>query len=769
MKKAPSVFKKRYTEKKYASKIRKKLHIAADREYVESLFIEETDPKSGKTFRVFDLSKVTDKQSEKRVKKLAKEIKKQKGRLNLVSFFAALLFFGAVISVFGIFRNEIARRVIVTAAENTFGAKCDLESVDFNLASTSFKISGLAVANRDKPMTNLFEIGEAELSLDLLWLTRGKFHAEQGKITHIAWGTERSVSGALPPKQEEAFKAKQEAAKTDSSGTGGALFGGSGSPVNISAGFSAVTDMLDPRKILDAEIANLSLPGTVEKVTQSVPAMTAKWTEQNKALKTQTDTVVKTGKTVAAIKPTSLKTLEDIQAAIKTVEASKSVIEDGVKTAKQSAEEIKADIASVAALKKEAEAAYKNDAARLSTLASSVKAANLETGTKVLSSVFESFASATLGEWYPKIEKAVAMAVKLQKRSKENQAESLKKKSGALSRSTGRTISFGVANTPTLLLKNLELGIDAPGISGIGTLTDITDDQELNGKPSAFSVKLAHGSMSETFTGFFDLRDKADPALQTDFTGQGYPISIPAPNTPGVPSIRGSLVASGALQVKPTGDAIIEAELALIQAKIETAPFDPSWAYSAYQEVLSSLTTVDGTMNANVPRKGNPSISFKTDADKELGAAIAASVSNRIAGLKKDVQKLAESWLADQQAAYAPQIAKFTSVTGITPDMAKNALAYETIVEDKKAELEQRAKDLVNEQAEALRKAAEAAAAAAKAEADRIAAAAQAEADKAAAAAKAEADKAAAEAKAASDKAAADAKAKAGDQIKKLF
>ncbi len=736
MKKIPSVFKKRYTEKKYASKIRKKLHIDADREFIDALFSVQTDQKTGKTVRVFDGAKVTDKQAEKRVSKIAKEIKKQKGRFNLVSLFAALLFFGAVVLAFGVFRNQIARMVIVSAAENAFGAKCDLKSVDFDLANARFSLAGLAVANRDSPMTNLFEIGEAELKFDLLWLTRGKLHVDTGKVTHIAWGTPRSVSGALPPKREKAWKERQDSVSDGAEGTNKDAFGGEGSPINLSAGFSAVTDMLDPQKILDAEMAQLLLPSAVDRVSKTVPDLTAKWAEQNKTLKTSSDGVVKTGKTIAAINPASLKTLEDIQAAIKTVEASKTVIDDGVSVAKKSADDVKNDIATVAALKKEAETAYKNDAARLAALASSVKAANLETGTKVLSSVFESFAAATLGNLYPKAEKAIALAVKLQNRPKESQAVSLKKKSGALSRSAGRNVAFGVGKAPTVLFKSLELGIDAPGVSGTGSLTDITDDQEANGKPSLFALSLSRGAMSERLSGSFDLRSRTETAFHADFAGNGYAISIPAPDTPGVPSVRGTLNATGTVRISRSGDASARSMLSLADSRIETKPFDPSWAYSAYQEVLSNLTAMQGELTAELPRSGNPAISFSTDADKILGAAIADGVKSRIAGVRKDVQKLADSWLAEQQAAYAPQIAKFASVTGLTPEMAKNALAYETVVDDKKAALEQRAKDLVNAQTEAARKAA---------------------------------DAAAAEAKAAADKAAADAKAKAADSIKKLF
>jgi len=292
------------------------------------------------------------------------------------------------------------------------------------------------------------------------------------------------------------------------------------------------------------------------------------------------------------------------------------------------------------------------------------------------------------------------MVAKFQKVSKLSKTQSLKKKSGALSRLPGRDVAFGVKDAPRVLIETLELGVDSAAVSGSGTLTDVTDDQELSGKPTGFAISLSHGPMSERFDGEFDLREGTATALRARFEGAGYGLSIPATGAPGVPSVKGTLSATGTLAVNPRGDAIIESKLVLDPANISAAQFEPTWAFDAYKGVLSGMKTLDADLDASIPRNGDPSIAFDTEADRVLGAAIASSVSDRIAGLKKDVQKEANAWLSGQQGAYSAQISKFTSITGITPQMATNALAYENAASTKKAELEKRAKDLAAAQVE---------------------------------------------------------------------
>ena len=83
MKKIPSIFRKKYTSKKLQKKILKKLFIPADKTYIESLFVE-IEKKGKKQIPIFaipsEIVQKFDKKERKRLKIIAKQIKKQKGR-----------------------------------------------------------------------------------------------------------------------------------------------------------------------------------------------------------------------------------------------------------------------------------------------------------------------------------------------------------------------------------------------------------------------------------------------------------------------------------------------------------------------------------------------------------------------------------------------------------------------------------------------------------------------------------------------------------------
>jgi len=199
--KLPGLFKKKYTAKKYQKKILKKIFILADRTLIESIVVESTD-KKGRPVFTFDSAKLQDPKQGKKLKLIAKEIKKQKGRFKFLNILVAVAC--VVVLLFGIalFRNVIARRLVTGAFEGAFGAQCDIGYIDVNLFDTRFTMENLAQANRSKPMTNLFEIARFDVYFNFLELTRGKLVSENMEITGIRWGTERTTSGTLPPNKE---------------------------------------------------------------------------------------------------------------------------------------------------------------------------------------------------------------------------------------------------------------------------------------------------------------------------------------------------------------------------------------------------------------------------------------------------------------------------------------------------------------------------------------------------------------------------------------
>ena len=208
--KLPRLFRKTYKEKKFRKRILKFLRLPADREFVDGLFAreEKTTPK-GKTLvfrRVPDAAHIP-LQDCKRLKKLGKAVKKQRhGRVRLLYIALVFAAFAAILCVIGLFRNRIARAAVTAAMQGIFGAKCDIGRIDLDIFHTRFTIEDLAVADKNEPMKNLFEVGRFDLYFNLLELTRGKLVSENMELTGVTWGTVRETSGALPEKTRDAVQ-----------------------------------------------------------------------------------------------------------------------------------------------------------------------------------------------------------------------------------------------------------------------------------------------------------------------------------------------------------------------------------------------------------------------------------------------------------------------------------------------------------------------------------------------------------------------------------
>ena len=94
--------------------------------------------------------------------------------------------------------------------QGIFQAKTDISKVDFKFFDSSLDIRGLAQANKDSPMKNLFQLDDVMIDFNLADLCRGKFHAENIIVSGVALDTERKVSGELPKREQKKNQTKQE-------------------------------------------------------------------------------------------------------------------------------------------------------------------------------------------------------------------------------------------------------------------------------------------------------------------------------------------------------------------------------------------------------------------------------------------------------------------------------------------------------------------------------------------------------------------------------
>lgn len=714
--KVAKIFRKKYTEKKLETRILKKIFLPSDKSLVESFIVKSDEPVKGKTVCSFAIPEDTDKKTIKRLNGIAKDIKKQKGRFNVVSIIAALAIVAVIVLALTVFRNVIARKALTAALEGTFGAKCEMKTVDVDLLDSRFSIEGLAVANRKELMKNLFEIGRFEMYFDLLELTRGKVVAENLEVTGVTWNTERKTSGELPPKQKKAFEEKQKKNDGKPNPVTAAITGEVEkikSGISLDSGMEALKDQFDPKALIEKERAALKSPAVVEKITATVPSMADKWEKKTSEVRQQVDSTITEVKSLSAINLNAVKDVEDARKILKQIESASNSLKAGIATAKDTAGEVNADLKAAKDLAAEAEAALKSDAARLKQIADSVKSFNLDSGKKMLSGAFSTFIVNTLGEYYPYLDKGMTAFRDIQSSQKKEKKQTLKSKSKAIDRLPGRDFVFGADTLPTLVLRNIALSAQdgASGIAGSGTVRNVTNDADKLDKAMNVALGITHGTMAEQVTGTFDMRSNAQTPVEAGFIAGGYPLAISSGGVQGVPSIKGTIEADGNLSIVKDGTVHIDSDMVVSRASLAVEPFKPDFLYETYRDVLVSVNRIDLEVRVDISPSGKFDLDLSTDLDRILYEALQKKIHQKIEEVKAGIRKEAESYISEQKAKYSSEISRFTEIAAKSNKMLTEIKKYEGTMENKKAEAEKRIKAIIEEQiaekAEPAKKAAE--------------------------------------------------------------
>ena len=147
----------------------------------------------------------------KRLKNIRKWVKKNhKGPINFIPIIVVSAIIAVFVILFTVFANPFLERALEKGLESIFEAKSDVYNFRLSLIRFRVSISGITVANRDSPMTNLFETGRTEIRLKPAAILAGKIYIEEIRADTIKFGTERTVSGALPEKPPKEKPPKEE-------------------------------------------------------------------------------------------------------------------------------------------------------------------------------------------------------------------------------------------------------------------------------------------------------------------------------------------------------------------------------------------------------------------------------------------------------------------------------------------------------------------------------------------------------------------------------
>ena len=705
MKKLPSLFRKKYTAKKLEKKIYKKIFVPVDREYVQSLF-EEVGTKGKKQIPVFAIPAEKTagftKKEFKRMKLLAKQIKKQKGRVNLIPLAVTLAFIAAIPVCFMMFKNKIVKLAITRTCESIFEARCDIEKVDFKLLDSSLRLKKVEIANKNDTMKNLVDIGSIAVDFDLKQLLKKHFVADELSVLEVNSGTQRKYDGKLPPKKQKKVKAakeKKEKPKKDSK-LEALLNEKKQATINsLEKNIRGLFNQVNPESLMNAYYAQLQTPAMAEALQVQIPQIVAKWEKKPDEIQKTVNDVQGAVNKVANFNyqsvidnPVKIKEFLDlIDSTYKNVEKIKN---DTTKIVN----DFKGDITEADNLRKSVQGAVTHDVKFAEAEIKKIKSLQISDGTKLLSEMFENIACDVLGKYYPYVTQGVDYLLELKAKQdsqpKKDAVKTAKKKKGySVHRDPGRDVVYRNDTTPKFWIKKMA----GSGPFFYFEANDISSNQDLINKPARVDFNMELFGLKHIAEVVVDIRSKTvEPLIKADYQLKGLSFNIPAEtfgSYPGVPAFESGCDLDFLLKIFEDEGFDITGKAYLNNLKITTVPFEPEFASKIYSNILARINTINASLSTGYTISNGLKLSLESDADKQIIRSLKQEMNDQLEALKKSIKEELTKFIRETAEKALGEYVTVDELQKHLNDLLYVAKNYETILNDKKAEYEKYIRD----------------------------------------------------------------------------
>ena len=582
-KKLPGILKKNYKANRIEKKLFKKIYVSSDKTLVQSLF-EENPKKPGCLYIPRD--KMIEKIDFKRLKLIAKDLKRQKGSFKLVPFLAvAILIVSAYFAVIT-FKNPLAKKGLTFIMQKAFGARTDISWVNVQFMRATITIGKLQQANKKSPMKNLFQIEKIEISFNLAELLRGKFDARNIEVSGLALDTDRTYSGELPQesKKESKPNPQVEAMLAEINQRKDAAI--IAAQKSIEAAFAEY----NPVNMIANVRENLKSPEVAKETQTQVEEAIERWNAKPDELKNQVETFADNTNTfikqVDSIMRTDFSKMKNpveiqnfgtqIKTSIDQVNSLISQSKEMTNSVQGVVADIKNDSLKIKDISVQVTNALKDDTALVKNQLDKITSFNLDTGTKILSNALDSAMYAMVGSYYPYLVQGVNYAMELKAKSSNSSKEDQKK--AALlqprhERLSGTNIYWKYDSVPKFLIENIHfsgLGISARGIQ-------ISSDMDKRGAPATVTASYQQGeTRMHKAQVLVDARTKtSNPLVGVEYLGNNYPLGFSMPYL----NLDSSTTIAGTIAVEKTGSVSIGGELNMAHLALTADEFEPAIAY----------------------------------------------------------------------------------------------------------------------------------------------------------------------------------------------
>ena len=695
--KLPAIFRKKYNPKSLKRKLLSRIYIDNDREFVESLFKQED-----KTLQIPD-DRTFDKDEVKRLKEMASQIKSQKGRIHIIWLTTLVVLIVAMVTLVNIYKNPLVKKGLQYALENIFWAKADIDYVDLRILDSSLTIRGVAVANKDKPMENLFEVGNISVDFNLTELLKKKFVMDLAQCTGITYGTPRKTSGALPESVLKAKKAKQEKKNEAFEKKKQELLDALAAQAQ-----EEITDILgfyDPETFLEDSLNALQTPAMKDEIVSDMTTIYKDWQDEIETTQKEVKEFGKEVKKYTKMDLSKIDTPQELNDLLMQINETKKKAEAFEKRAEDISDHFVRDTKTVQGLADKFQSSVKHDSDYIQNRIKSIKVPDIDDGKRFISSCFDTFFATLLGKWYPYIKDGIDMAKDFQSSGKTlpKLPEKEKKQKKLVVRLKGRDVTYR-KDLPSFLLREIRLGGNSPDkkFSIEGAIFNICNDADLLDKPITGDIDLLRGGYTESlgFTGDFRTNAKGN-MVDVNFSGKTYPVNLQVPNTKklkGMPVIDGKAVVKASIFYDKDENFGTSAYLMIDPATITATSFKPNFIYDLYARVLATVDEVDFGIGFSYSQQNKLDFSLETDVDKKIARGLKTVMNEEINSLKKKMEKEVNSRLEKISAEFSEQVQKYTGMKTVVFTNVSDLKGFVADLDNQQKKLQKEIENMVKKE-----------------------------------------------------------------------
>ncbi|MCL2704765.1 MAG: hypothetical protein FWE72_00970 [Spirochaetaceae bacterium] len=482
-KKLKRFYKKKYNAIKFEKKVLKKIFIKSEKDLVLSIY-EKKDNE-------YLLKPIDDEKKIKKLNALVSHIKKNSGALGIGKLGVAVVLVSFFIIFFAFLLNPLAHKGMKMGFEKIFGGETTITGFNLNIFKGYIKYKTLQVADKNNLDKNLFQTGRAAIDLNMWEILKGKFSVEEIALEDFAIGEKRKTRAKpLPVSKKEPVQKDESSKSIDPK----------------DAIVSALPDNLIPdretvKKVLADNYSKLTTPVIIEENINSITSGTDKIKSNTEKLEKD---IASFSKEVNEISKTKITNPSDVAGAKK--------LADRINSANNTLNSINTGLNSskneIAALEKIASQSNKNIQNSISKdINFVVSFFPLKDGFS-FSALAEPMIKEQLQPFMEKYGDAFTIVMSIiESGKKDDDAKEGKKKAEPVKR--GRDVKFKVFGTPSLHIEKISGSFFTGKERQALKINDITNDQEVLGRPLVFLIDSNIEGISTDIDGLFDTRKAA--------------------------------------------------------------------------------------------------------------------------------------------------------------------------------------------------------------------------------------------------------------------